>query len=88
MILYYQNVIHYSVYRDISIESDVLPVQFSLLIFRSKLQLQAFAARDIVRGFLGHSYQLRFCKLGNTNCYFKIFCCKCVLLFERLLLAF
>jgi len=37
------------------------------------LQLQAFAARDIARGFLGHSYQLRFSKLGNTNCYLKFF---------------
>jgi len=40
------------------------------------LQLQAFAARDIAHGFLGH--------LSNTNCYYTIVRTKCVIHFKRL----
>jgi len=49
--------------------------------FSSKLelQLQAIAARDIERGFLGHdSYQSHFSNLGTTNCQFKIVRFECV----------
>jgi len=42
------------------------------------LQLQAIAARDIARGFLGHSYQSHFSNLGTTYCLFKIVRCECV----------
>jgi len=56
---------------------------------RLGLQLQAFAAGEIARGFLGHFCQLHFYNFGNINeiALFKIFCSKCVLHFRGLFLA-
>jgi len=51
---------------------------FQLYNFKLELQLQAIAARDIARGFLGLSYQQpHFSNLGATNYHYKIVRCEC-----------